>query len=340
MSGHFTLTDPATVRTVLFGLAAVLLVLAFVVRKVREKRRPEPRVIRLTLASDLPPMRPTEPKTDTPPPQISPQLKPVEAAGPPESARVEVSEPATAIMPPPEAARPLPVEHPEEIARPPEEIHPEPPPAAESPVPFSAAETYPAPEVSQSPQTTSTPPPAAAEEAVAPAMQSVPYTFLALQERSPVILDILRGALMMVAIVVALALVLLVLPQGGVDRIALALQPRNAPGPPPEKIAFLYLGDEVKDNQFHIRGVVRNITDKPIEQLDATIRIYAPDRTLLETAVVRMDSDIIFPDATASFHLSYPDYHGQFGSYSLDFKLRQGDPVLYKDMRDAARANS
>jgi hypothetical protein len=133
--------------------------------------------------------------------------------------------------------------------------------------------------------------------------------------------------------------VLVVLPQGGVDKIALALRPRNAPGPPPEKIAFLYLGDEIKDNQFHIRGVVRNISSQPLEQLQATVRLYAIDRTLLETQIVRMDSEIVFPNNTASFHLSFSDYHGQFGSYSLDFKLAQGDPVLYKDMRDA-RAGS
>ena len=64
-----------------------------------------------------------------------------------------------------------------------------------------------------------------------------------------------------------------------------------------------------------------------------TVRLYAADGSLLETAVVRMDTEVIAPDATSSFHLTYPDYTGQFGSYSVDFKLRQGDSLPYKDMR-------
>ncbi len=165
------------------------------------------------------------------------------------------------------------------------------------------------------------------------------YSFLTLQQRNPVLMDILRGALIMLAVLAVGAIILVALPQPAVDRMALALRPRNAPGPPPEKIAFLYLGDEVKDNQFHIRGVVRNISSQAIDQLEATVRIYAPDHTLLETQVVRMDSDTIFPNETASFHLSFPDYRGQFGSYSLDFKLAQGDPVPYKDMRETRASN-
>jgi len=340
MSGQFNLSDPSFVRSAFFTLAGVLLVLAFVIHKVRQKRRPEPRVIRLTLASDMPPMGAAGSGAEAPPVQISPASEQVAEAGPPGAAQVAFTEPPAEISPPPEIPESMQVQHFEETAPVAEQVRAEPEHVLESQVPVQIAETPAALEAPQVLQTTQAPEPAAAEEAVAPAMHEAPYSLLALQERSPVLLDVLRGALIIVAVVVALALALVLMPQGGVDRIALALRPRNAPGPPPEKIAFLYLGDEVKDNQFHIRGVVRNITDKPIEQLDATIRIYATDRTLLETAVVRMDTDIIFPDATASFHLSYPDYHGQFGSYSLDFKLRQGDPVPYKDMRDAARANS
>jgi hypothetical protein len=52
-----------------------------------------------------------------------------------------------------------------------------------------------------------------------------------------------------------------------------------------------------------------------------------------------MDAEVIAPDAIASFHLAYPDYSGQFGSYTVDFKLRQGEILSYKDMR-GAHANS
>jgi hypothetical protein len=322
MSFQSILTDPASLRTALFCLAGALVLVAFIIRKIREKRNPEPKVIRLTLASDMPPVQVREGPSDPAVAQVSPPPQTLEVSSPPEAARLSSAAQAFEIPPPPEEAQ----------AAPPVSVHAISPPAY-------ASETSQATDTLHTLQPPEGFPPAAGEEAPAAAMHPAAYSLLALQERSPMILDILRGALIMLAILVAAALLLVLMPQSGVDRMAAALRPRNAPGPPPEKIAFLYLGDEIKDNQFHIRGVVKNITEKPIEQLDATIRLYAPDRTLLETAVVRMDSDIIFPDATASFHLSYPDYHGQFGSYSLDFKLRQGDPILYKDMREA-RATS
>ena len=61
----------------------------------------------------------------------------------------------------------------------------------------------------------------------------------------------------------------------------------------------------------------------------------AVDGVLLETAVVRMELETIAPDSIAAFHLIYPDYDGKFSSYSVDFKLRDGEILLYKDMRSA-----
>jgi len=163
--------------------------------------------------------------------------------------------------------------------------------------------------------------------------------FETIADRPSIAMDLLRVLLILLAFLVAIAWVLVILPQGSVDRIALSLQPRDMPPPPQEKIALLYLGDEVKDKEFHIRGVVQNISVEPIERLDATVRLYGLDGALLETALVRMDFEMVAPNATAQFHLTYPNYSAQFGSYSVDFKLRQGDPVPYKDMREA-RARS
>ena len=70
-----------------------------------------------------------------------------------------------------------------------------------------------------------------------------------------------------------------------------------------------------------------------MEKLDASVRLYSEEGRLLETRVVRMDTETISPDAIAQFNLTYPDYRGQFGSYSVDFMLRDGQPVPYKDMR-------
>jgi hypothetical protein len=144
---------------------------------------------------------------------------------------------------------------------------------------------------------------------------------------------ILRGGLAVLALVVAAGFVLILLPRQSVEWMAQAVRLRGPAAPVQEKIAFLYLGDEIKDGEFHLRGVVRNISTLPIERLDATIRLYSPTGQLLETRSVRMDSELIPSDATAQFHLVYPGYAGQFGSYSVEFVSREGQLVPYKDMR-------
>jgi hypothetical protein len=144
---------------------------------------------------------------------------------------------------------------------------------------------------------------------------------------------LLRAGLAALAVVVAAGFLLILLPQGTVDWMAQTVRSRAPVTPAQEQIAFLYLGDEIKDGEFHLRGVVRNITTLPIEKLDATIRFYSPTGQLLETRSVRMDSELIPPDGTAQFHLVYPGYAGQFGSYSVEFVSRQGEMVPYKDMR-------
>ena len=162
-------------------------------------------------------------------------------------------------------------------------------------------------------------------------------SFQQIRRQQPLIMDVLRLFLFLLSFVVAAGLVLILLPQSAVDRIAQSFQSRSAAGPQQEQIAFLYLGDEVKDGAFHIRGVVRNIATQPLEQLDVSIRLYAPDGSLRETAIVRMDRESIAPDSAAEFHLTYPNYNSQFSSYSVEFKLRQGEVLPYKDLRGVAR---
>jgi hypothetical protein len=145
---------------------------------------------------------------------------------------------------------------------------------------------------------------------------------------------LLRGILLAAALAVAGGFLLVLLPEPAFEGILRLFAARAAPPQPAEKISFLYLGDAVLGSDLHIRGAIRNITATPVGSLDAAIRLYGHDRTLLETTVVRMDSEAIAPDAVATFHLTYPDYKGQFGSYSVDFKLRSGEPIYYKDVRN------
>jgi hypothetical protein len=148
-----------------------------------------------------------------------------------------------------------------------------------------------------------------------------------------------RAALVLLAILVASGFVLILLPKSMMEKMVQTVRATKAADLPSDKIALLYLGDEVKGAEFHIRGVVRNISSEPVEKLDATVRLYSPDNTLLETVVVRMHLDVIAPDAISEFHLSYPKFNGQFTSYSVDFKLRQGDHVSYKDRRGVRYLN-
>jgi hypothetical protein len=127
-------------------------------------------------------------------------------------------------------------------------------------------------------------------------------------------------------------LFLVLLPQSAVDRMVQEVHSFLG-GSKQAEVAFLYLGHQIKDGRFHIRGVIQNITPDPIEQLDATIRLYAPGRELLETAIVRMDKEIIDPNEIARFELVYPDSGARFSSYSVEFKLRRGKIIPYIDMR-------
>jgi len=175
--------------------------------------------------------------------------------------------------------------------------------------------------------------PAPAPPAVPPAAPASSYTIQTLQSRPSLAMDLLRVGLVILALVVAAGFILIVLPQRAVDTMSQDLQARSGIAPKQDLVALLYLGDEVKDKEFHVRGVVRNITTQPIEKLDASIRLYGSGGSLLETAIVRMDKETFAPDETAEFHLVYLNYDMQFSRYAVDFKLRQGDLVPYKDMR-------
>ncbi len=180
-------------------------------------------------------------------------------------------------------------------------------------------------------------PPAAetvvSEQPAPAAVQPPGYTSQTLQARTSLAMDLMRGALVILALAVAAGLVLVIVPQSSVDSMSQSLQARSGKTPKQEMISLLYLGDEIKDKEFHIRGAVRNITTQPIEKLDVSVRLYGADGNLLETAIVRMDKETFSPDEIAQFHLVYPDYNMQFKSYAVDFKLRQGEIVPYKDMR-------
>ena len=168
------------------------------------------------------------------------------------------------------------------------------------------------------------------------AAASIPYTsqapsFATVQRRSSILTDFLRALLIILSAATLAGFVLVLLPQSTVDTMAQFLQSRHETSQP-EKFALLYLGDEITNNELQVRGVIRNISTAPIEQLDAAIRFFSHDGSISETAVVRMNKDIIGPGEIAQFELVYPNYKMEFARYAVEFKLRNGDVVPYKDM--------
>lgn len=151
--------------------------------------------------------------------------------------------------------------------------------------------------------------------------------------------DLLRVLLIFASLIAAAGLLLVLLPQTAIDRIALEIETRGDVSSQGE-IALLYLGHRVQDDRFQLRGVVRNITPDPIDELEAAVRLYAPDHELLETAIVRMDKETIAPGEIARFELVYPNYRSEFKSYSVEFKLRRGKVIPYTDMREEPPAQS
>jgi len=107
-----------------------------------------------------------------------------------------------------------------------------------------------------------------------------------------------------------------------------------------EKIALIYLADEFTDEAFRIRGVIRNIADDPAERIDAVVRLYNNGRALLETVVVRLDKEIIAPNDFARLELKVPGDNKEFAGYAVEFKLREGGIIPYKDMRGQISNNS
>jgi hypothetical protein len=156
---------------------------------------------------------------------------------------------------------------------------------------------------------------------------------LELVDKAPhAIWDFFRAMLILLSIVVAAGFALIVLPQPTVDKMTQDLRSRRGEAHQ-EKIAFLYLGDKTENNSFHIRGIVRNIANENLQNLDAAVRVYSHDGTIIETTMVRMNKEMIGPDDTAEFDLVYPNYQSQFKSYSVEFKFRDGEVAPYKDMR-------
>jgi len=182
------------------------------------------------------------------------------------------------------------------------------------------------------PDTPGMPPVSNPAEPTGPVPPPEAPAFTAIQRKPWLLADLLRVLLVILSLVVAAGFILIVLPQPTVDKMTKDLQARHGTAEQ-EKISLLYLGDESRDNEFHIRGVVRNIATEPLEQLDAAVRLYAHDGTVLQTTIVRMNKETIEPDEVAQFELVYPNYKNDFMKYSVEFKLRNGAVVSHKDMR-------
>ena len=151
--------------------------------------------------------------------------------------------------------------------------------------------------------------------------------------KRPFILNgFVQTILLILSVVVAIALILTVMPEGTFNGMTQNLEARNA-ATGQAVIGLLALGDQIKDNEFQVGGEIRNISSARIEKLDASVRFYGHDGNVLETTIARMDKEVIAPDETASFNLVHSNYQNEYARFSVEFKFRQGDKAAYKDMR-------
>jgi hypothetical protein len=169
-------------------------------------------------------------------------------------------------------------------------------------------------------------------ESANPESQPDGPAFITIQRKPWLLGDLLRVILILLGMIVAAGMALVFLPQSAMDKMTQKLQARHGESQP-DQVALLFLGDEAKENEFRIRGVVRNISTDPLEQLDTAVRLYGHDGTILETAIVRMNKETVAPDEITQFELVYPNYKNDILKYSVEFRLRDGALVPYKDMR-------
>ena len=152
-------------------------------------------------------------------------------------------------------------------------------------------------------------------------------------------MDMGRALILIACVIALLGVTLVLLPQSTVDKMAARLESRRG-GAEYEKIALYYLADEFTNGAFRIRGVIGNIADAPMERIDAIVRLYSLERALLETVVVRLDKDILAPNDFARLELTVPGHTEGFAGYAVEFKLREGGVLPYKDMRGKTSQNS
>jgi hypothetical protein len=159
------------------------------------------------------------------------------------------------------------------------------------------------------------------------------------QQRSGILSDLFRAFLVILSLVVAAGLTLILLSQPTIDRMAQDLRSQYG-APQQEKISLLFLGDTVKDNEFQVQANIRNISKAPIEHLDAAIRFYSHTGRIMETVMVRMDKEILAPDEKGQFRLTYPNSKMEFARYAVEFKMRQGELIAYRDMRTTGQQSN
>jgi hypothetical protein len=152
------------------------------------------------------------------------------------------------------------------------------------------------------------------------------------QKPSGIWLDLLRGVLLILSLLIIAAVTLVLLPQRALDTIVHQFESRHS-SPIQERIALLYLGDEIENGSFRIRGVVKNIAAGPIEKMDAAVRLYDREGSATKTVLIRLDKEVIDPGAIARLDLVIPNYKMDISGYAVEFQLRDGEKISYKDLR-------
>jgi hypothetical protein len=102
--------------------------------------------------------------------------------------------------------------------------------------------------------------------------------------------------------------------------------------PPPYKLALISARCYSEFSFIICEGFVKNISSKPLEDIEAVVTIMDSDKRPFSSADALIDYNPLLPDQQSPFTI-YADYNPAFAYWSVEFKEFFGGTILTRDDR-------
>jgi hypothetical protein len=109
-------------------------------------------------------------------------------------------------------------------------------------------------------------------------------------------------------------------------------RPTPTPVPPPYKLALISARCYSESRFIICEGFVKNITSKPLEDIEAVVTIMDSDKRPFSSADALIDYNPLLPDQQSPFTI-YADYNPAFAYWTIEFKEFFGGTILTRDDR-------